>query len=62
MISPNLAFLQQILLKCPITGERQTIERVHGAEEGLDYLEITTRGKTTAWIHKISSEETKIDP
>ncbi len=46
--------LQTILLRCPITNEIQKIVSVVSKNK---WVEIRTKGKSTAWKHKISSEE-----
>lgn len=58
-------WLHQLFFRCPITGDRQRILDVRGAESGLAYLEIITVGprncempeQRTAWRHRIYSEE-----
>lgn len=59
-------WLHQTFFRCPITGQRQRIIAVRGAEAGLNCLEITTIGprrareQRTAWRHRIYS--TEVDP
>lgn len=51
------AALKSELDVCPITGERQKVVAIQGGDEGLC---VTTRGKSTAWLHTIKTEE--VDP
>jgi hypothetical protein len=50
-------FLKDVLLRCPITGEPQKIVSVRAAGEGLDHMEIVTKGESTGWKHRVYSEE-----
>lgn len=49
--------LIEIIAKCPISHEKQKLISVKGKESGFDYTEIITKGESTAWRHKITSEE-----
>lgn len=65
-VKTSAAYIHQNFFRCPLTGQRQRIINVRGAESGLKCLEITTVGprsegeQRTAWRHRIYVEE--VDP
>lgn len=53
----SITMLREYFLVCPESGEKQRIINIRGTESGLDHLEITTKGATTSWKHKVTTEE-----
>lgn len=53
----SLKFLNEQILICPLTKEKQVITKTETDGNDANILVIETKGKTTAWRHKITSEE-----
>ena len=60
MNNTEKAFLEQILLTCPVSGESLSIHKVEGVDMGRDTLVITVKGKETAWEHSIFTSEVEL--
>lgn len=57
MTKKEKEFLDKVLFVDPESGERMKMTTVEGSESGKDCLEITVKGKTTSYLHKIYTEE-----
>ncbi len=53
----SLRFLNDQILICPLTKEKQVITKTETDGNDANILVIETKGKSTSWRHKITSEE-----
>ena len=52
------SFIREILDQCPETKEPQTVQNIYSDDESVF---IETRGESTAWKHRIFTEEISLN-